>query len=135
MIVGMLDHPKKNLYNSKCYTCWLQICHTSGLLIPLQLTLGNTHTHTHTSQHIHFVHITSCTYFIYTHAHLHCIHIQYSYRHIHVLTHASTCDDMVDTTQLHLYTYTAHMTFVHDYTYVSRTHGVHSTANYLAETR
>ena len=46
VIVGMLDHPK-NLYNSKCQTCWLQSCHTSGLLIQLQLTLGNTqHTHT-----------------------------------------------------------------------------------------
>ena len=53
----MFDHPKKNLYNSKCQTCWLQICHTSGLLIQLQhweTTHTHTeHTHTHTHTHTH----------------------------------------------------------------------------------
>ena len=33
-----------NFQPSKCQTCWLQICHTSGLLIQLLLTLGHTHT-------------------------------------------------------------------------------------------
>ena len=61
VIVGTLVYLKKNLYNSKYQTCWLQTCRTSVMLIQLQLTLETHHTHTHTHTNTH------------THTHLSCL--------------------------------------------------------------
>ena len=52
---------KENLYNSKCHTCWLQICHTSGLLIQLHFTLENTQ-YTHKNIHKHAQQAGTITY-------------------------------------------------------------------------
>ena len=59
----MLDDPKTNLCNFKCQTCWLQICHTSGLLIQLQSHWETQHTHTRAHTHTHS---TSRHYHLYT---------------------------------------------------------------------
>ena len=49
----LVTEQKPNFQLSECQTCWLQICHTSGLLIQLLATPGQhtrTRTHTHTER-------------------------------------------------------------------------------------
>ena len=48
VIVGILDHPKKNLYNSKCKTSWQRIWPTHSASAHTRKHNTHTHTHTHT---------------------------------------------------------------------------------------
>ena len=57
---------KPNFQPSECQTYWLRICHTSGLLIQLLLTLGHTHTDTHTCTHAHTHTCNTHTQYYYT---------------------------------------------------------------------
>ena len=48
----LVTKQKLKFQSSACQTCWLQICHTSGLLFQILLKLGkHTQTHTHRAKH------------------------------------------------------------------------------------